>query len=103
MVDHITDTKTATVNIILHGICEILNVVCPTSVEANTSFTVTYNCHNKGATDTCYGKITIDGNLVSGTRWDATINAGATRNCSATIPGIATNKSIIIEVGYTTV
>lgn len=102
MVDHITDTQTFTISVILHGSCSIMNIVKPTQVEANTPFVITYDCKNLGATDTCYGKVIIDGAVVPGTRWDASITASATRNCTANIPGIAATKSISIEVGYTT-
>lgn len=100
-VDHKTDTKTVTITVTLHGSCDVLNIVVPSNVEINQPFDIAYDCINNGATDTCYGQALINDIVISGTRWDETINQSTTKNCTAHIPGVTADTVIAFDVGYT--
>ena len=98
MADIITDTKTLTITVIEHGDIQITNVTAPPAVEMGEPFDITYTIVNNGNTDTCYGIIQAFGD----SRWDETIDAGATKTKSYTVAtGIDDTLNTTIEVGYT--
>jgi len=102
MTDIITDTHEFSISIILHADLQIQNVVYPSTVEIGEDFDIEYDAYNTGETDTCWGHILDGVNELAGSRWEDTINAGATKHVVHTVSGgISEDKSYTIEVGYT--
>jgi len=98
-----TDTHEFTISIIIHGDLEILNPVYPTAVESGEEFNIEYDVKNNGNNDTCYGEIVDLGtsNIMTGSDWQTTINAGSTIHRTYTVSGgITTDLSAKIDVGY---
>jgi hypothetical protein len=100
MADNITDTYNFTITVNTHGNLQISNVVAPAQVWENTPFDITYDATNNGGQDACYGVITDGTNPLPGSRWDETIESGATKNCTYTCSGLTSDLNGTIEVGY---
>jgi hypothetical protein len=104
MVDHITDQFDLTVGVIQHAAGQILNVSFPSQVEANTPFSISYDCKNNGATDNMFGQILdIDtSTVIPGSRWDQSVAGGASIDIASPVSGITVPLHAKIQVGYTT-
>jgi hypothetical protein len=98
----VTDSYTMQIQIISHGIASIqLPVIYPLSVEANTTFNITYTVKNTGTvSDTLYGHLIVGGSELTGSNWSSVVTSNATITKTFTHPGINASVTILLEVGH---
>lgn len=89
------------ITIIQHGNATIvLPVTHPTSVEANTPFSIVYTIQNTGTvTDMLYAELKVGGDVISGSHWEQSMAANATVTKTFTHPGINTATTFVLETG----
>ena len=101
----VTDTHEFTITVIEHGLAEIVNIVVPTTpIHMNEAFDIAYDVENTGTeSDTLYGHIKDEnGDIITGTEWEETINGGESVSKSFIHPGFATTGAytLTIEAGH---